>query len=370
MGTNVLKTASAMTNNKPTIHLVSGFLGSGKTTAIRQACGILKKQQRKAAVITNDQGIKIVDTFLFNGLGVPGRQVAEGCFCCNYNELDSNIDSLIGEHDPEVIFAEAVGSCTDIVATVLKPLRKFRESATVTFSTIVDSRLLYLIYQGSAKIFDDDVAYIFFKQLEEAAILVLNKTDVMTAAEMGSLIQYVEGRFPGKKIIMQNSTSEDGVAEWVEELEHASHATPASLSINYDRYAAGEAMMGYLDKEILVRSKEGKAVEASVALMREFAGLVNTASLGIGHLKCWVNDRYKFSLTSTNTDFDQDVEFESSERCSLIVNARVQAHPSLLEEMMEAAAAKTMSLYRCLIAERSSSAFQPGYPRPVHRFTD
>ena len=100
------------------IHLLSGFLGSGKTTAIQQACNSLMQQGIGVGVITNDQGIKLVDEGFFNSLGIPNRQVINGCFCCNYNDLDDSIESLISLNNPEVIFAESVGSCTDIVATV------------------------------------------------------------------------------------------------------------------------------------------------------------------------------------------------------------------------------------------------------------
>jgi len=47
------------------LHLLSGFLGSGKTTAIGQACNILIQQGARIGVITNDQGIKLVDSNFF-----------------------------------------------------------------------------------------------------------------------------------------------------------------------------------------------------------------------------------------------------------------------------------------------------------------
>ena len=65
------------------IHLISGFLGSGKTTAIQQATRLLKEQGTRAGVITNDQGSKLVDGALFTSLSVPNREVINGCFCCN-----------------------------------------------------------------------------------------------------------------------------------------------------------------------------------------------------------------------------------------------------------------------------------------------
>jgi G3E family GTPase len=77
------------------IHLLSGFLGSGKTTAIQNACNELRKNQKKVGVITNDQGISLVDGSFFEHLKIPGRQVVNGCFCCNYNDLDHGVQSLI-----------------------------------------------------------------------------------------------------------------------------------------------------------------------------------------------------------------------------------------------------------------------------------
>lgn len=109
------------------IHLVSGFLGSGKTTAIQTACKILMADNYKVGVITNDQGIKLVDTGYFESNSIPNRQVINGCFCCNYNALNQNIQSLIQTNNPDIIFAESVGSCTDIVATVMKPLLQFKK---------------------------------------------------------------------------------------------------------------------------------------------------------------------------------------------------------------------------------------------------
>ncbi|GEM_PF-1067620 len=44
------------------LFLTGGFLGSGKTTAIREACAVLLQDRTRAAVITNDQGQQLVDT--------------------------------------------------------------------------------------------------------------------------------------------------------------------------------------------------------------------------------------------------------------------------------------------------------------------
>src|SRR6187431_221942 len=95
--------AQIKVKGKMKIHLLSGFLGSGKTTAIQHASRVLLGQGIKTGIITNDQGIKLVDGDFFKGLGVPNRQVINGCFCCNYNDLENHIVSLTEANGTEMI---------------------------------------------------------------------------------------------------------------------------------------------------------------------------------------------------------------------------------------------------------------------------
>ncbi len=52
------------------LFLMGGFLGSGKTTAIQQACLLLQKEVR-VGVITNDQGVQLVDRAFLQNMEVP-----------------------------------------------------------------------------------------------------------------------------------------------------------------------------------------------------------------------------------------------------------------------------------------------------------
>jgi G3E family GTPase len=99
------------------LHLVGGFLGSGKTTAIIQAARVLMQHGLRVGVVTNDQGKYLVDTAFFRLADIPAVEVSGGCFCCNYPNLDKSLDELVESARPDVIFAESVGSCADLVAT-------------------------------------------------------------------------------------------------------------------------------------------------------------------------------------------------------------------------------------------------------------
>src|ERR1035437_8091385 len=103
------------------IHLVGGSSGSGKTTAIENACKALSYKNIKASVIKDDQVDYVVDTRPAQKFGIPFAKVTGGCFCCNYNQLDFQIELLMKESNPIVIFAEYSGSCTNLIASLLKP---------------------------------------------------------------------------------------------------------------------------------------------------------------------------------------------------------------------------------------------------------
>jgi len=241
------------------IHLLSGFLGSGKTTAIQQACRLLSQTGIPTAVISNDQGDKLVDGAFFEHLGIPGRQVTNGCFCCNYNDLDRCIGSLT-RHDrpadppaipPIIIFAESVGSCTDLVATVLKPLLEQYPGWHPTVSVFADANLLREIIEDQTS-FDAAVRYIYLKQLEEAQVIVVSKID--QAGNLPALKSLLTKHFPDKTILYHNSFDSEHILHWLRTLEQLSPQanTLPSLNIDYDLYGAGEAQLAWLDQQLVI----------------------------------------------------------------------------------------------------------------------
>ena len=185
--------------------LTGGFLGSGKTTAIQKACSLLLKENKKVAVVTNDQGEELVDSKFLHGFSIPVKEVTKGCFCCNYNSLVENIYYFSEQINPEIIYAESVGSCTDLVATIAKPLSEMHPELSVTISVFVDAYLLCSIISGTSLFLDDEVRYIFKKQMEEADILILNKIDLLNEEQLKNVQQIIQQEYPSKKILLQNS---------------------------------------------------------------------------------------------------------------------------------------------------------------------
>lgn len=105
---------------KPRLVLVGGFLGAGKTTLLLRAAELLTARGVRVGLVMNDQGGGLVDTALARAQAAPVVEVAGGCFCCRFPDLVEGLRLLRQTVAPQVILAEPVGSCTDLMATVLR----------------------------------------------------------------------------------------------------------------------------------------------------------------------------------------------------------------------------------------------------------
>src|ERR1700737_38764 len=103
--------------------MVGGFLGAGKTTALSRLARHYMARGKKVGLVMNDQAQGLVDTHNLRQQGFNVEEVAGACFCCKFNDLVSKVESLQKADRPDVILAEPVGSCTDLVATVVQPLK-------------------------------------------------------------------------------------------------------------------------------------------------------------------------------------------------------------------------------------------------------
>src|SRR5271155_2884189 len=179
--------------------MIGGFLGAGKTTAVARLAQRLTDRGLKVGLITNDQGRELVDTRMLRAKGFATEEIPGGCFCCRFNSLVDAADKLTASTQPDVFVAEPVGSCTDLVATVTYPLRRIygNHFLIAPVSVLVDpvraARVLGLT-QGAS--FSEKVIYIYRKQLEEADIIVINKMDLLSPAQLEDLRGAFAREFP------------------------------------------------------------------------------------------------------------------------------------------------------------------------------
>ena len=363
-----------------TVHLVGGFLGSGKTTAIGSACELLSQRDAAPSVITNDQGALLVDTAYLQG-SQPTREVTGGCFCCRYDQLVELLAEARRE-GAQHVFAEAVGSCADLVVTVVRPLLGSASGPVdrVSFTAMVDARLLLRLQAGEPLPWSGDVAYLFLEQLREAPLLVASKWDLVTdppslaASGNGSGIPV-----PGQTVLCQDGRTPAGVTAWVDALCNPGHPATADagaceLGIDYARYGAGEEALAWLDAEVRVDAAGGGARAAAGRLVRAVVAEVSDEADAIGHVKFLIRDHLydvKVSHTAADKTPNQPLLDElrqldrlSDHRLYVVVNARAEIGAEALQRILKCAAepspgGETVTIIR-------SATFHPAPPQPIH----
>ena len=124
-----------------------------------------------------------MDTALLRSQGLNVNEVAGSCFCCNFHGLTDAMEAFEAIRRPDVILAEPVGSCTDLVATIAIPMmerwgEKFIQSP---YAVVLKPSHGEKILTGKGKRgFSEKAEYIFRKQLEESELILINRIDELS----------------------------------------------------------------------------------------------------------------------------------------------------------------------------------------------
>src|SRR5882724_7984696 len=194
--------------------MVGGFLGAGKTTTLARLARHYTDRGLKVGLVTNDQAQDLVDTHSLRAQGFAVEEVAGACFCCKFNDLLDKVESLQASNRPDVILAEPVGSCTDLVATVVQPLKDLygdRFSVAPYGVIFKPSHGLKILREQPDSGFSPKAAYIFRKQLEEADAIVINRIDEMKPEELKELAGLITAQFPGVPVVRMSAKTGEGL---------------------------------------------------------------------------------------------------------------------------------------------------------------
>lgn len=179
-----LSTASAQ---GPGMHLlvISGFLGSGKTTLIIQLAKAALEKQIKVAIVVNEIGEIGVDDLYMRRLGLNVREILGGCICCTLaGSLQETLDTLAREYGPELVILEPSGVADP--ATIDKALISDgqRMCCRTTKMTLVDPLRLEMMMTVMTPLVTS--------QIRCAQWVLINKQDAATADETAYAYQTVK----------------------------------------------------------------------------------------------------------------------------------------------------------------------------------
>lgn len=369
-----------------TLALIGGFLGAGKTTLIGQMVSELQRHGLRCAVVSNDQSEGLVDSTSARLLeGADVAEVTGACFCCKLDDLVSVIESLQQNQRPDVILCEPVGSCTDLMATVVLPLERVYCSKVrlAPFTVVLDARRALSTFAGvrRKRDFAKDVGYIFRKQVEEAECLFLNKADLLTPEEMDAATTALGKAYPQKLICEGSARSGDGVEPLLSLIRDGGHTSPESLmEVDYAVYARGEAMLGWFNATLDLNSELPLNGDAwLLGCAAKISKHLETHQYEVAHFKMSLErsqptgnpEASKVAIVNQVMSGDPPGLSRSMEgsfsRATLLINLRAEGDALHLQSLVRSVVDEACEGHGLRSEWQREAAFQPGEPKPTHR---
>lgn len=244
--------------------LLTGYLGSGKTTLVNRI--LSNKKGIKFAVIVNDIGEVNIDADLIEQGGVVGQKddslvaLQNGCICCTLKvDLIEQLNDIVRMNKFDYIVIEASGICepAPIAQTIcaypeMYPhLAKNGIAKLDAIVTVVDAlRLRDEFNVGDdllkQNIDDDDLERLVIEQIEFCNFIVLNKAAEVSAEELEKVKKIIRAIQPKAQILTCNYGDIDldlilhtdmfdfekvaTSASWIAEIENHGDTEPSHMA--------------------------------------------------------------------------------------------------------------------------------------------
>ena len=361
---------------------LSGFLGSGKTTTLISAAIAMQRTGRRVAVVTNDPGSGLVDTDLARAGLDQVAEVAGGCYCRRSDELATLVARLAESGRVDTVLAEASGSCAGLRTALVRPLRRVLGDAVhvAPLTAIVDPLRLAAFARVADRCGREyELAYLFGRQLAEADLLAINKTDLIGAERTAKLEARLGSEHPHAAVVPYSATTGAGLDDLVRAWsrggaapEHDVEDGYPTLDLDYARYAEAEAKLAWLNQAFPVEAV-GETFDAFIwarTVLRHLSDWSATAGYFVGHAKVSVRTPAglaKLSVTEPGILPRSDrTAARPVERGSATVNARIACPPSVLDSAVCAAIAAADAVSRAHSDAPVPASFRFAHTLPPH----
>ena len=151
--------------------LVTGFLGSGKTTLMIQLAGTAIRAGKRVAILVNEIGEIGIDNQLMRQLDFNVWEMVNGCICCTLSsELVTTLERLDREYDSDLVLLEPSGAAEPDSIMRALPYYKGRPLEGIRSVSILDALRFPELYQV--------LTPLVAKQVAHANWLIINKADL------------------------------------------------------------------------------------------------------------------------------------------------------------------------------------------------
>lgn len=197
-----------MSVKKTKVHLISGFLGTGKTTALKSLMA-QKNPDEKWVIIVNEFGEIGIDGAVLSDNGIPVAEIAGGCLCCVAGpQMSNTVAKMLRDVAPDRLMIEASGlahaaSVIDELKT--PPLDQSLEIGAVF--TVVDPRQFVTPDYAQQALYKD--------QIGVCDVLVASKTDLCSPEVLAEFREKAAKLFPPKALVAEVDNAQMNI-EWLD----------------------------------------------------------------------------------------------------------------------------------------------------------
>lgn len=154
------------------VTIVSGFLGAGKTTFIKELISKVYGTE-KIVLIENEFGEIGVDSHFMQNTGIQVTEMNSGCICCTLiGDFSAALQQVILTYHPDRVIIEpsGVGKLSDVAAAI--------EALSDSLQAVIDARIT-VVDGKKARLFIQNFGEFFNNQIEYATTIVISRTQIM-----------------------------------------------------------------------------------------------------------------------------------------------------------------------------------------------
>jgi len=256
--------------------VISGFLGSGKTSILLKLAKAYTQQGRKVAIIENEVSKDGVDGEQLKAEGLDVREIYAGCVCCSLrHDLIQTLLELEREVEPDVVFLEPSGVAGP--KQIQHCLCGYGgEIEKQTHVVVADALRLPAIQDFSIPLIRDG--------LEIANLVAINKSDLVSGEQLQELERRVRDVNPEVDLLCVSATEGTRIDELIEKITARPAGIPEESPVEHASNDLPDASV-FTDSLSVDSPALGAAVQIAALLESLSRQLKKEDGILIGHLK-------------------------------------------------------------------------------------
>ncbi|OIK14553.1 cobalamin biosynthesis protein [Bacillus sp. MUM 116] len=184
--------------NKSEVYILSGFLGSGKTTFLKRLLEEEHKLGRKVAVMMNELGEVSIDSNAVDE-DVALKELLGGCICCSIQDkLEAQLQGLLKIEKPDVIYIETTGAAhpVEVLDAILSPL--FADALNIKGIVTTVDGLRWL----NRKSLSPQLQQLILEQVRHADLIIVNKMSELSDSEQAKITFEIQAINPKARCLL------------------------------------------------------------------------------------------------------------------------------------------------------------------------